>query len=387
MKPRTVLDADAVVVYHTRVVEALDIRPMQAAGGATVRALGEQGVLTAFVAAGGTDAYSQTEGGLWVNKAHVTLWTPEGDAQLSDTYLRLPVGERGGVTGVRVRVTRFLPEGMDRLVPMINGPKAMELDNKVAQRRIFGDRMANGVAVPAGTTPDEAQLGELSDDVWVKAADGLAGKGARRTTRTNALTVLSELKAERTTDNGWVIEDHDLGSPVPWLKATIGELQRFIDNASPSNNHELRMFCSVEYINGEPRVQVVPMFRHCAGQEGNTYIPVDPGSVPLEAVQLSVTAAQALLRETGYPGAHVAVDVYRSAKDGQYKMREWNVRDPGMGSWLYIGAKLLTSAEQATAGAMANRLHGNLIGGLLARLAKAAYNKIKLSNRLDGQPA
>jgi len=372
------IEADAIVAVHTRVERVADIRVNDAAGGYVVRALGERGVAAVFVAAGAEGAYTKNEAGLWVVTASLAVSSAEvGVARLVDESTMLAVGELGGVTAMRSRTALRLPPGIDRIVPMVNGPEAIKLDNKLEQRRLFGDYMANGISVPPNGTIDVDALAALPDKIWVKASNGLSGKGSRSATKADAQRTLAELRAERrpgSEDPGWVIEEHDPGLPLPHLRATVPELQRFINTASTDANHEIRMFSFIDIIDGEPMVRIVPMFRYCAGGADNTWIPVDIDSVESEAIQLAEQAARTLLAATGYKGAHVAVDVYKS-KDGRYKMREWNVRDPGMGSWLARGAQLLTASEQQQMGAVANRQHGNGFGRLLARLAKAPYNK------------
>lgn len=369
-------DSDAIVAVHTRAESPDKLLPNQAAGGATIEHLTELGVMTLFVPAGETDAYELTAEGLFVKRGYVTT-SSKGVATVGPRHPETQVGVNGGVTAVRARTLKLLPSGIDELTPVVNGPRATALDNKVRQRQLFAEHMAVGVTIEPG-----AEIGDIAmlpNDIWLKAANGLAGKGSYRATKDEVTALLASVRAERASqsksDPGWVIEEHDPGRPVRELRSLVPDMQRFIDYAPSAVNHEVRIHCFAHKVRGGVAVDLAPVFRFCAGD--STWIPADPQSLPVELRQMAVEAAHEVLKQTGYQGLQVAVDAYLSGKTGSYRMRELNVRDPAMGSWITKDNKRLTVAERVIAGEVANWEHGKRMAVLLAQLAKSPYNNQK----------
>lgn len=370
----TVLGADALVAVHTRLERSDAIKAGQAGGDVMVRRLAELGVMAVFVPGGTADAYRRDGSGLWVRRAHTVTHSDEKGLTVVDGgYLELPIGERGGITAMRTRVTKSLPAGVDRLIPVVNGPEATRLDNKLVQRKLFAECMAAGVIVEPGEEMDN--LSGLPEVIWLKTANGLAGKGGYRTKKSEVAELLAAVRLERANagkaDQGWVIEEDDVGLPIPGLCSLVPELQRFIDNAPLGVNHEVRIHCFAHRLNGDLVIDLAPVFRFSAGD--STWIPVDPSSLPSDFVDMAVRATTIALDQSGYSAIQLAVDAYQSSRGR--RMREWNVRDPAMGSWLAVNDRRLTNAEKLAMGAVANREHGGRLAELLAPLAKAAYNK------------
>lgn len=382
----SILDVDAVVAYHTRTTGPEKVSPNQAGGSTAIKTMGELGVGVVFVAGAATGAYEKTEPGLVVARAYPAVYSPlEGKAALQQgpsqfyryPYLGLPVGERGGITAIRSRISLHLPSGIDRVVPVVNGPEAIRYDNKIVQRISFADFMAEGITVEPGMPLDEGAMAGLPDDLWLKSAKGLAGKGSHRVERRDVAEKLAQVRAEAAKngkdDPGWVIEEHDPGLPIRGVRSLVPDLQRFIDNAESNINHEIRIHTFAYWKDGQLAIDLAPVFRYSAGN--STWVPLDPGSLPPELAAMAEHVAKTLLDKTEYQALQVASDWYLSKKANGFRMRELNVRDPAMGSWLATGegASRLTAKEAADLGEVANREHGGRMGTMLAVVAKSAY--------------
>jgi hypothetical protein len=228
--------------------------------------------------------------------------------------------------------------------------------SKFRQAQLYGDRMPSTLFVDSGQDITDEMLDVIAGDQVVLKADKAQGGQFSRigVEKGEARALLADLRAEmggKTTEGGIVMQEMAPGRPLHGLRAINPDEQVLIDDADPTSNYELGVYCFADCTELRPSV----VYRLHPGVLGkDRWVTIDQESAPEQAFIVAQDIIDRTLTTVKAPGILARVDLFSDGSEGGLRVREVNTRDPDLGI-----------KDRIT------QHHARLLGAQLATLAQA----------------